>query len=492
MNLYRISLFLKIYIVAVIFLVTYLFIYSIHDGQYFPIQEDEATYYNSARLFYETNSVKAVLCISENRSPVCECNWYGPFYHIIYGSIAKIIGFNKTYFIFFHYLLFMISLILFWFLPLNKIKRLIFISIYISTYIAFAFIFSYFPENLCLVLSVILLLIFVRIQIKFNNLIYLFILLILLFSLIRITNVFWIFSIVVFAKTFKEKIILSLVSILVFILVFVFMIFFTAPSHVLGLSVIHNGEFTSPNILNAVIILLNNFIHNSMILFFKANSSVFLILILLIISFESIIYNLYKPIWILKKKIILGLLIVIFSTMFAEILLYTCEPFYLEKQIAFFVPLLIYIIILLKRNYKLVLLLSIFIYFPVSILKSKSLITEHKDFNYIIKDKKDYIKNLSEFSNYIHNNKNEINILWSYADFEIPNHMTCAVLPVSINNKPILYTTNLCSSSSNDTIKFKRYYKFNIDYILSKDSISLENVDLVKYKSGIYYLYKFH
>lgn len=490
MKLKKLFILLYVYIGLITCIVTCLFIYSINDSEFFPINEDESIYYNSARLFYETNSTKAVICISENRSAIGQYNWYGPAYQLIYGLIAKIFGFTKTYFITFHYLLFIASIFLLWLLPLNKIKRLFFISIYLSTYASFSFIFTYFPEMLNMVITIILLVIFSRINLKTNKLIYAFIPLILLFSIIRITNVFWIFSIIVFADTIKRKIQFSAISFLVFFIVFLYMKLFTAPSYVLGLNSIHNGEFMVSNVFLTIKILLLNAIHNSIALFSNANSSVILILLLMVTITYSIFNSTNKHIWVRHKIHVLGILTVIVTTMIVELLLYYTQALTIEKQIAFFIPLLIFIIILLGKNYKLIFFFCCFIFLPISILKSKNYVDAHKEFSHLINSKKEYINNLSEFSNPIHADKKEINILWLYSEYEIPNNMTLTVLPVSLNRKPLLYTTNICNENANDSVKFKMYHKIDIDYILSKDSISLKNIDLVQYNPKYYYLYK--
>src|SRR3989304_2753267 len=82
-----------------------LFVYAIYDGKFFPTSEDETIYYNSARLFQQTNSIQASDCVMEEVSKIGRCNWYGPFYNIFYGSLAKIIGYESIQFVIIHFLL---------------------------------------------------------------------------------------------------------------------------------------------------------------------------------------------------------------------------------------------------------------------------------------------------------------------------------------------------------------------------------------------------
>src|SRR5579859_2848580 len=68
--------------------------YAFMHGSYYLAHEDETIFYNSARLFAQTGSVRAEDCINETVAKVWQCNWYGPMYSIFYGTIAKIAGVN--------------------------------------------------------------------------------------------------------------------------------------------------------------------------------------------------------------------------------------------------------------------------------------------------------------------------------------------------------------------------------------------------------------
>ena len=102
----------QIYILLVVLLVTVLFFQSINKEEYFPSYEDELIYYNSAKLFNESNSLKSAFCLNEDRSYIGDFNWYGPFYHVIYGGTAKVFGFNNIFFIVFNYFLFLGSILI--------------------------------------------------------------------------------------------------------------------------------------------------------------------------------------------------------------------------------------------------------------------------------------------------------------------------------------------------------------------------------------------
>ena len=73
--------------------------YALLNGKYFAAEEDETIYYNCARLFSETGSVRATECNTENVAKVWQCNWYGPMYYLFYGGIAKIAGVHNYNFL---------------------------------------------------------------------------------------------------------------------------------------------------------------------------------------------------------------------------------------------------------------------------------------------------------------------------------------------------------------------------------------------------------
>ena len=50
--------------------------YILINNTYFITPHDEVSYYNAARMFVETGSVRASSVIEEHVSPVMQCNWY--------------------------------------------------------------------------------------------------------------------------------------------------------------------------------------------------------------------------------------------------------------------------------------------------------------------------------------------------------------------------------------------------------------------------------
>lgn len=484
---------LKIYIILIICFVVGVFFYIMVEGEYFPTYEDEIYLVTSTQQYFETNSTKATFTINESLSVIGEYNYYGPGYNIIYGVLAKIFGYNLLFFIVFHFISFLITIFLLWQLPFNKIKSLFLICIYISTYVAFTFIFTYYPETLNLLLSIILLMVFLKIKKNSNKNLVLFIILIFIFSLIRITHVFWIISILVFANNKNKKIWYFIICLGMFFLIILYMRLFTAPAWVDGLNYLYL-ENTSFLQLKHLIkrILIKGYL-NTLNFYTKLGLSSVLILTFFAISIYDIMFNKKLTNWIKKKEYVLGLFMVMLTTIIAIFFFYTTNLFFLEKQIAFFIPVLIVIIIILKKNFKLLLFISFFVFLPCTIIKTINNVSSHKEYYKIVYKKKQYIDNLSDFKNFIKplKNKKKISILWAYNEFDIPNNLTGLIMPLSINKTPILYTTNVCEIDAPDRIKFKTYNKIHIDYILSKDSVSISNIVLVSKKHNYYYLYKF-
>src|ERR1700722_13462018 len=85
-----------------LFLLLLFVAYAFYRHRYFIVEEDEGIYYNSARLFSETSSIKAFDCIDENVSKIGGTCWYGPMYHLLHGSIDRVAGIHNYNFLVFN------------------------------------------------------------------------------------------------------------------------------------------------------------------------------------------------------------------------------------------------------------------------------------------------------------------------------------------------------------------------------------------------------
>jgi hypothetical protein len=470
------NLFIIVYIIIVVLLVSFSFFQGLLKGGYYPVYEDEMIYYNSAKLFMETNSTKAFTCINEQRSAVGEYNWYGPSYHIIYGGIAKLFGFNQNMFIVFNYILFILTISISFLINTTLRNKLLFTAILISSYSAFTYLFSYFPESLQIFLTIILLVLYSRIDVS-KKYYYAFIGLVLLFSLIRYSTVFWIFSILFnenIKQTLRVRIILSF---LVFSLVIIWFKFFTAPAYVVGLKDVHGS--VNMGIIGIIKSAIINGYKNYILFFNKGNfQMISVLLIFIVVSYNFIIKK------IINNLSIFGLFIICVLAFLVFIFFYTALPVYFEKQTMFIFPILIYCLIKTEYNLKLLLMISIFLFFPFSWFKME----ENKNLRIIskisLKNNIKLEKDLEGIFNGIHVKKNkvEINVFLQYNDFSELFINYLGSLPVSKGKTPVLYTVNL-----NEKIKF--YNKIKLDFIISKHYLKNKRARLIK-KGDYYYLYK--
>src|ERR1700740_3548807 len=103
---------LKILLILLMVPLVFLSAYVFNHGKYHLAQEDEATYYDGAKVFAETGYVRAARTNRETVSKIWQCDWYGPMYHIFYGTIDKIAGIHTYNFIITNLICFLIIVIL--------------------------------------------------------------------------------------------------------------------------------------------------------------------------------------------------------------------------------------------------------------------------------------------------------------------------------------------------------------------------------------------
>jgi hypothetical protein len=467
---------------------TYFVVTKVCDGRFFPDNEDESIFYNSAKLFQETNSFKSPTCNSELRSKIGEFHWYGPAYHLIYGFVAKLFGFNNTYFIKFHFFVFFLSILAIFFIPITFIDKISFLVLYLSSFISIPFIFTYFPETIHVLLSLLLLIIYLKGN-ENKKYFFLFVLCVLLFSIVRVTLVFWIFALLFNSKFLNSFFIRLLLVLSVFVIVFFYMKYFTAPAHVLGFKEIHssNALFSISNLVNAV---MDNFFRNiKMIYHYLFNHryglfSLISFMFLIIASLDAFLKERNKQ----DREKIFGILLFTFLTLMTFILLYTADIFFLEKQIAFLVPALIYIVIKYNKNVSLILLLFVFIFFPFSFAKTKKNIEQRRESYNLVSNFKLEVSNFREFVKHINTKHSEVNVLYLYNEYDLPNNLITCFLPLSKNGVPILYTQNIIDLNKPDSLKFQVHNKIRIDYVISKNKLDFEWLT-PEYFNGYIYLY---
>jgi hypothetical protein len=444
-----------------------------YSKQYYLSNEDEITYFSSAKLFSETNSLKASCCINESRSKIGEFNWYGPSYHIIFGSITYIFGNSPSVFIIFNYFLFLLSIFFISKFNLEKKLKKMFIVLYLCSYASFSYVFTFFPETLHLTMIITLLLVYSYTP-KRNNIL-LFIGLVLLFSLIKYTFILFIFLTIpdILSKK-KNKIIYMSISILSFFLIFIYFKFFTAPAFAKGLKLIH-GESDSNGIITTLINVLKNGYTNLYTFFNKSTISLSIISVFLLIITTSLVV-ITKKIYRTNLKLF-SIYFLAISYFLIYLFFYTSDTFFFEKQAIVIIPILIFFLVNSAEDLSIYYSIFIFLFLPFSLMKTKNNINDRRNSFHQLALNKNKIDQLQTIFNgiSINPNKKEINVLIDYSAFQIFNNLTLSFLPVSINKTPILYTTNINCSN-----KYELHNKIKVDYIISKEIINNDDYTLLK------------
>lgn len=471
---------LKVLLYSLIFVLVIFTYYALHDGKFFLSCENESLYYTSAKLFFETNSIKAAFCVNEDVSKILQTNWYGPFYHIFYGGIAKIFGFNNYFFLIVHLVLILFSIYILFRLNISLEKRILILVAFLSAPGTFSYIFTYFPESLHLFFSVILVFLLTKIyqQPEVRKYIILFVVFVLFFTLFRITSIFWLIGIMPFSKNKKELAVYTAVLVGGIIFAVLYMRFFTAPAFVDGLKIF--DYLFNLQIIDFIKSTFFNFLNNCYHVFSQETIPLYYLFILFIITLVQLIIK--------RDKIILSATLITIVSFLTLLSFYTYGSF-LEKQTIFLFPLLIIVNVVTQKEINKVLIMIFISIIPFSMVQTFQEIHARKIMY------AEYVKNekiasqFSILSNIVNPDKENI-IQWLYSEHNFPNNLTFSILPYSNKNGfPILYTTNVCSSTDSDSLKFQRFGKLKIDYILSKNQLKFSDIELLK-KTDYYFFYK--
>ncbi len=440
------------------------FFNAIRDGRYFVAHEDEVIYYGSAQLFSETGSLQAESCITEDVSPIGQFNWYGPGYNVVYGSLKILFGSANSLFIRFHFFLALLILAVTLLLPNPIEENLLTASIFLITEQFTCYIFSYFPELLHLFFSIVLVFLLEVIYRKEKEdklnvlLVTIYFGAVLLFSLCRITTIFWLAALVPLGSNWRQRIPYLLIFGLGIIASVFYLRFFIAPPFAGEMHKLQ--KLYSFNLWDFVLETFKGVYHNAVI-FFSSNSTP--IYVLLLLSAFTLI-NFWKT----KDKFQLGSLFVTLCLVGTLMAYYSVNAFYFVKQTAMLLPLLV--VAFMRGPFRIakwtLFFVLIFFWVPVN-KKRSSVIEEHKAAFANLKNNSALQADFEQIRDHVERNK-DIVILWCYNEFEYGNAVQ-ALLPYSTKTKnPIMYTTNIVVTNSPASEKFKLHGKLKVDYILSR------------------------
>ena len=455
---------LKLLLAAQLLLLSYLFFSAIGDGRYFVAHEDEVINFCSAKLFSETGSVRAESCITEDVSRIGRMNWYGPGYHLLYGSMRNIFGDSPTLFIQLHYAFALLTVLLVLFLPVPVENKLLIANALIFTQQFTSYIFTYFPEALHLLLALVLILLLIFIQrskgaAERNRYVTFFIIMVLILTIARVTTIFWLAALIGLSESRSTALKMTFVFMACLFMTLLYMKFFTAPPYAGEMQKI--DQLYEFNVVGFVLKTLSAMVRNTYTLVTSGSVSVYFLLTLMLLTAGRW--------WKSKDQFLLASLLVSLVSMAALMAFYSSHPWYLLKQSAVLVPLLMVALMLSAGSSRLkygILVVSL-VTFLFSFQDIRDIIRERRDAFTRVQDSQPFVVALQQLPQFI-TEKRAVIILWCYNEYDFGG-ATEALLPFSTNDhQPIMYTTNIIGPDEKSEVKFKLHHKLKVDYLLSR------------------------
>jgi hypothetical protein len=456
------------------------------NEEYFVAHEDEVIYYGSAKLFAETGSLQAESCINEDVSPIGKINWYGPGYNVVYGSLVKVFGNTNSLFIKFHLALVLMALLIVLVLQGNMESNLLAANIFLMTEQFTSYIFSYFPETLHLFFSAIL--IFVLFLIYKENqpankrtpLVILYVALIVLFSLCRVTTIFWLAGLLPLGNTWRQRVPFIAVFAVGIVCSLVYLRYCIAPPYAGEMHKLRSLYSFSlwDFIAQSVIAVLRNLVELT-----KINSKP---IYLMMASGAMVAYGYWK----LKDRFLLAALLISICLVGVLMAYYSVSPFFFVKQTAMLLPLLIVAVMRSPHLWIKYFLFVLFIFYWVPVNKARTEnINEHKAAYVNLSNNRAMEIEFEKIRSALEPYKDHV-ILWCYNEFDYGNALQ-ALLPYSSSTgNPIMYTTNIVDpSTASMEEKFKLHNKLRVEYVLSRKQIEWPTMKEV-FHTPFYYFYR--
>ena len=475
---------LKLLLAAQLLLLSYLFFSAIGDGRYFVAHEDEVINFCSAKLFSETGSVQAEGCITEDVSRIGRMNWYGPGYHLLYGSMRNIFGDSPTLFIQLHFVFALLTVLLVFFLPVAVESKLLIANALIFTHQFTSYIFTYFPEALHLLLALVLILLLISIHRskagERNRYVTLFIIMVLLLTIVRVTTIFWLAALIGLSESRSMALKMTFVFMAGLFMTLLYMKVFTAPPYAGEMQKI--DQLYEFNVMGFVVKTLKAMVRNTYTLVTSGSVSVYFLLTLMVLTAGRW--------WKSKEQFLLASLLVSLVSMAALMAFYSSHPWYFLKQSAVLVPLLMVAFMLSAGSSRLkygILVVSL-VTFLFSFQDIRDIIRERRDAFTRVQDSQPFVVALQQLPQFI-TEKRGVIILWCYDEYDFGG-ATEALLPFSTNDhQPILYTTNIIGPDEKPEAKFKLHHKLKVDYLLSRMPVELPSLRQV-HATEYYHFYR--
>jgi len=436
----------------------------------FPHFTDEGIYYNSARLFNETYSLKAPEAIEENRSRLGEFNWYGPAYHLIYGSLAKIFGLGNKMFFSFHLTVFFIGILLLLIFPITNQDKGLLGTLFVCSHFFTPFIFTFFPETIHVTAAILLLYTFTK-SFESSRYVKWFLILVLLFILLRVTFVFWILGVLFIPTQGVSKLTKLAIVALFFAFAVLFWYFVCAPparfvAGMNGLQMIdQQGSFK---------IILTNF-HSNILLGLsyakELKKEIFPLFIFVFLTLLLIPKLVSKNLPRLNKKQIYGILLISSSLLLAMTVFYTVKPHFIEKQLTVIIPALLFALVISGYPRYVLLSISLLVFLPFTYSQSKANIEMRQNAYQSTLVHESELQVLASINEKMQSEDEVINVLYQYNEYNLHGFLSSCFLPLSKNQKPILYTTNYISQNAPSSERYKVHGRIKVHYIITREPL---------------------
>ena len=446
------------------------------------VHEDETIFYGSAQVFAGSLSLHAESCNFEDVSKVGMFNWYGPGYNATYGSLQLLFGHYWSLFIRFHFALALGVILMILLMPGRWEEKLLVASSLLISETFTNYIFSYYPELLHTFFSAVLIMLLVQIYRKTEkrSLIVLYVALVLLFTLFRVTTIFWLAALLPMGENWRSRIPFIATFLFGVGAAIIYMKFFLAPPfapQMVKLEDLYSGHLGSFIIKS----FLSTWDNAKQIYAFNSVPVNFLLVLMAIL-----LVNYFKS----REKLQLSVLLIALCLFGVLMAYYTVHPFFFVKQTAMLLPCLLVAAMRGPYLWMKWLVFFGFIYFWVPVNKGrKVIINEHKQAYQKLVENMPLRDAFQQIRDVVASDKDAF-ILWCYHEYEFGG-TTQALLPYSTTGgRPIMYTTNFAYDPKTPLEeKFRFHHKLPINYLLSRQMVPWNNLEEVL-RTPYFYFYR--
>jgi hypothetical protein len=462
-------------------------------GHVMPVDDDETQHFDNARNFGLYSSLKASDILSEDVSKVGACDWYGPAYPLFFGTFNKIFcNFYKGYIVTNIVLLFLVVVLLFRIKEIEMIDKLwLAIAVLIAPPVS-RYLFFFMPCILDLFFAAVLVFMLFKIsgkdQEKRGSSIFMYWMLVVLFSFFKENFVFAVAGILPFAKNRKQFWFFLLACAVGLIAVLEYSAFFLAPAYVKPLAAAQNifklGFSNFSETMHQASVILR-FMANNVKKILLPDMSMHMYLPLYYLLFILPLLNLYMG-FRLKNKLLISLGLIVSLTNVACVLFYNTACYAMVRLSIPYVLMNLAGVVLFVKHKKYLQLgwIALFgLLFPLNFMA----VLKHHD--YMIDSYCKIIPEQGMFSQLkglVGCSETKVTtILYDQNFLHTYGPTFILALPLVDNCKGrIRYTANI-----EDEEKFKIWGKLKVDYILSLEKLQQEQFKLIS-SNKYYFLYK--